>query len=285
MKGGGSKSSSGGAGKPAHGIQHPTLKTTTKKNKAAARPKPTKDQPTNISASTCSWTRLGVRVSSADNKDVFLDHLRHALDAGCRLGVDFFAGTNDAAKLLEARNAAVLCVARDAPSGLHNHLVDAAHLLRVPVVVLPKLTLPLAATLGIKRASCFAVPTWADAARAAGKAPRARKNASASASPPSSVSASASAASAQASAPTTATPFETHAAPELVPGEVNAIVCDVSPWQRQGQDNGQEQGQGEEQGQEKEGEDDRQSILAHQAAAREAARDNVRDCLLQLSVA
>ena len=124
-------------------------------------------------SSTCSWTRLGVRVSSAESKELFLTHLRHSLLSGCQLGRDFVAGTNGVSKLLELRNAAVLCVARDAPPCLHNHLVDAAHLRGVPVVVLPKLMLPLGAALGIKRAAAFAVPL-ATLTAAAGKMARAQ---------------------------------------------------------------------------------------------------------------
>lgn len=134
-------------------------------NKAKAKAKAT-------DASSCSWTRLGVRVSSADSKELFLTHLRQSLSSGCQLGRDFVAGTNGVSKLLEMRNAAVLCVARDAPPCLHNHLVDAAHLQGVPVVVLPKLIQPLGAALGIKRAASFAVPL-ATLTAAAGKKARA----------------------------------------------------------------------------------------------------------------
>lgn len=106
----------------------------------------------------CSWSRLGLRVVPAEAKTQLLVSLGGALTAGCKLGRDFVTGSNSVSKLLESGNLSSVCVARDAPYQLHNHIVEAALARGVPVVILPKLVEELAALLKLKSATCLGIP-------------------------------------------------------------------------------------------------------------------------------
>ena len=110
------------------------------------------------SASAAAWVRLGLRVSSAEQKAEFLRILGVALSAGCRRGKEVVVGINAVSALLDQKNLAVLCVGRDALPCIHNHLVDAAHLQHVPIVIFPKLTEDLAKAVSVPRASCLGIP-------------------------------------------------------------------------------------------------------------------------------
>jgi ribosomal protein L7Ae-like RNA K-turn-binding protein len=110
------------------------------------------------SATAAAWVRLGLRVSSAEQKAEFLRILGVALSAGCRRGKEVVVGINAVSALLDQKNLAVLCVGRDALPCIHNHLVDAAHLQHVPIVIFPKLTEDLAKAVSVPRASCLGIP-------------------------------------------------------------------------------------------------------------------------------
>ena len=104
------------------------------------------------------FVRMNVRVSTAEAKESMLVRLKLALKTGAKLGSDFIVGSNSISKLLEKGNASIICIARDGPPALHNHLVESARLRRVAIVVLPQLTTALAAVFSLKRATCFAIP-------------------------------------------------------------------------------------------------------------------------------
>jgi ribosomal protein L7Ae-like RNA K-turn-binding protein len=99
-----------------------------------------------------------MRVSSAEQKAEFLRILGVALSAGCKRGKEVVVGINAVSTLLDHKNLAVLCVGRDALPCIHNHLVDAAHLQHVPVVIFPKLTEELAKAVSVPRVSCLGIP-------------------------------------------------------------------------------------------------------------------------------
>lgn len=115
-------------------------------------------QQRNKSGAQNSWSRLGLRVSSAEHKISFLSILSTALSSGCKRGRDFILGTNSISKHLEDRNLAVLCIAKDSHPCLHNHLVEAAHALNVPIIIFPKLVDNLSLLLKVKRVSCLGMP-------------------------------------------------------------------------------------------------------------------------------
>jgi len=109
-------------------------------------------------SSSAAWVRLGMRVSSAEQKAEFLRILGVALSTGCKRGKEVVVGINAVSALLDQKNLAVLCVGRDALPCIHNHLVDAAHLQHVPVVIFPKLTEDLAKAVSVPRVSCLGIP-------------------------------------------------------------------------------------------------------------------------------
>jgi len=151
----------GGKGnKPAHKSARPKAnKTQHQHQHQRQQPQQQQQQSSKSKTFGCSWSWLGLRVSPAESKAAFLTSLASALTAGCRLGQDFLVGPNSVGKLLDGNNLAAVCVAKDAPANLHNHIVEAARARGVPVVVFPKLSQELSAALKIKSASCLGIPS------------------------------------------------------------------------------------------------------------------------------
>ena len=153
----------GGKGnKPAHKAAKPKANKTQHQHqhqRQQQQPQQQQQQSSKSKTFGCSWNWLGLRVSPAESKAAFLTSLASALTAGCRLGQDFLVGPNSVGKLLDGNNLAAVCVAKDAPANLHNHIVEAARARGVPVVVFPKLSQELSAALKIKSASCLGIPS------------------------------------------------------------------------------------------------------------------------------
>ena len=76
---------------------------------------------------------------------------------GGKVGREIIAGANSVIRLVEKGAAAVICICRDSNHSLTDHIVEAARLRHVPIVILPKSAQELAAILRIKRISCFAI--------------------------------------------------------------------------------------------------------------------------------
>lgn len=116
-----------------------------------------------------AWSRLGYSCQKQEVRDWLAARLASMRDAVVNASGDSkrprvtkalqglcAAGTNCAMKALERDSCRLVVVCRDAPDVLHNHVVEAAHMRGVPVVVLPKSSLVLSKPLGVKRISCIA---------------------------------------------------------------------------------------------------------------------------------
>jgi hypothetical protein len=67
-------------------------------------------------------------------------------------------GSNSVSRQFERKNVAVLVIFRESHNCLQSHLVEAAIIQHVPILVLPKCSDEFAQLLKFKRMSCFAVP-------------------------------------------------------------------------------------------------------------------------------
>ena len=96
-----------------------------------------------VKRSPIAWCRFNMRVASAETKDMLFLKIAKSLDTGAKLGKDIFVGSNSVARLLERNHAAVIAVCRDSNHNLTDHIIEAAKLKSVPVLVLPKCTYEL----------------------------------------------------------------------------------------------------------------------------------------------
>lgn len=116
-----------------------------------------------VKRSPIAWNRFNLKVISAESKDIIFVKISKALSTGATIGRDIFVGANSVTRLLEKNRAAVVAVCRDSNHNLTDHIIEAARLRNVPIVILPKSSQELASLLKIKRVSCFAISIELDA--------------------------------------------------------------------------------------------------------------------------
>ena len=116
-----------------------------------------KDVLKSSSRSGAKWLKYNYKVISSDSKDDIMKSLSLCLIRGARIGKQIFAGSNTISKLLETSRAGVIVICRDSNHVLHDHLVDAARLKQVPIIIFPKSSEELAKMFKFKRISCFAL--------------------------------------------------------------------------------------------------------------------------------
>ena len=102
-----------------------------------------------------------MRIASAETKDMLFLKIAKSLDTGAKLGKDIFVGSNSVARLLERNHAAVIAVCRDSNHNLTDHIIEAAKLKSVPVLILPKCIDELVSLLKLKSVSCFGISNGA----------------------------------------------------------------------------------------------------------------------------
>ena len=107
--------------------------------------------------SPVAWNRLNLKVISSESKDILFGKIAKAVNTGAILGRDIIAGANSVTRLLERDRAAVIAVCRDSSHSITDHIVEAAKLRKVPIVILPRCVQELATLLNLKRISCFAI--------------------------------------------------------------------------------------------------------------------------------
>ena len=115
-----------------------------------------------VKRSPVAWNRLNLKVVSSESKDLLFVKIAKALNTGAILGRDIIAGANSVTRLLENDRAAVIAVCRDSSHSITNHVVEAAKLRKIPIVILPRCVQDLATLLNLKRISCFAISIEVD---------------------------------------------------------------------------------------------------------------------------
>ena len=100
------------------------------------------------------------RVLCSEVKQMVLNKVKICVSNGVKVGnqqYSIIVGPNSVMKLVENNNAAVIVICRDSDAVLHNHLIEAARIRHIPVVILPSCAQQLGHMLNVKRISCFAL--------------------------------------------------------------------------------------------------------------------------------
>lgn len=110
-----------------------------------------------IKRSPVSWIRLNLKVVSSETKDAIFKKISRSILHGAKVGREIIVGANSICRLFESGRVAIVAVCRDSNHCLTDHVIEAARIRRVPIVILPKAALELALLLRLKRISCFAL--------------------------------------------------------------------------------------------------------------------------------
>lgn len=110
-----------------------------------------------IKRSCVVWNRFNLKVASSESKEKIFAKIVHAVDTGAKLGRDLIIGSNSISRLIERNHAAVIAICRDSNHTVTDHIVEAARLKHIPVIILPKCIDELASLLKLKRVNCFAI--------------------------------------------------------------------------------------------------------------------------------
>jgi ribosomal protein L7Ae-like RNA K-turn-binding protein len=112
-----------------------------------------------------AWRRLGTPCLEAGFKGAVYAAVTSVLEAesstGCSLP-HLRMGPNSVMKLIEKGICRSVVVCRDSPPALHDHLIEAAYLRQLPIVMVPKAVAELSAIFGVKSISCFAVACFSE---------------------------------------------------------------------------------------------------------------------------
>lgn len=101
-----------------------------------------------------------VNCISIDSAKECIDRIGKTKLLGAKSGVHFIIGVNGVCKLMDRKNAAVVCICRDSPLVMKNLLINSSKISKVPIIYVPRAASMLFAKIfKIKRLSCFAVPS------------------------------------------------------------------------------------------------------------------------------
>ena len=110
-----------------------------------------------IKRSPVSWVRFNLKVVPSETKDAIFKKISRSILHGAKVGKEIIVGANSICRLFESGRVAIVAVCRDSNHCLTDHVIEAARIRRVPIVILPKAALELALLLRLKRISCFAL--------------------------------------------------------------------------------------------------------------------------------
>jgi ribosomal protein L7Ae-like RNA K-turn-binding protein len=110
-----------------------------------------------IKRSCIVWNRFNLKVISSESKEKIFMKITLAVKAGAKLGRDLIVGSNSISRLIERNHAAVIAICRDSNHTVTDHIVEAARLKHIPVIILPKCIEELALLLSLNRVNCFAI--------------------------------------------------------------------------------------------------------------------------------
>ena len=100
------------------------------------------------------------RVMSSEVKLLVLNKVKICVSNGVKVGnqpYSIIVGPNSVMKLVEHNHAAIIVFCRDSDAVLHHHLIEAARIRHIPVIILPSCAQQLGQLLKVKRISCFAL--------------------------------------------------------------------------------------------------------------------------------
>lgn len=110
-----------------------------------------------VKRSPVAWIRFNLKVIPSESKDVIFQKITRAINVGAKVGIDFIVGGNSVSRFLERDFLAAIAVCRDSNHILTDHIIEAARIRRVPIVILPRSVQELASLLQLKSISCLAI--------------------------------------------------------------------------------------------------------------------------------
>ena len=110
-----------------------------------------------VKRSPVSWIRFNLKVIPSETKDVVFKKISRSILNGAKVGKEIIVGANSICRLFEIGRVAIVAVCRDSNHVLTDHVIEAARIRHVPIVILPKASAELASLLQLKRISCFAL--------------------------------------------------------------------------------------------------------------------------------
>lgn len=110
-----------------------------------------------LKRSPVAWIRFNLKVIPSESKIVILQKITRALSVGAKVGIDFIVGANSISRFLERNFIAAIAICRDSNHILTDHIIEAARIRRVPIVILPRSVQELASLLQLKSISCLAI--------------------------------------------------------------------------------------------------------------------------------
>lgn len=110
-----------------------------------------------VKRSPVAWIRFNLKVIPSESKDIIFQKISRAIGTGAKVGSDIIVGANSISRYLERNVIAAVAVCRDSNHILTDHIIEAARLRRVPIVILPKSVQELASLLRLKSISCLAI--------------------------------------------------------------------------------------------------------------------------------
>jgi ribosomal protein L30E len=110
-----------------------------------------------LKRSPVAWIRFNLKVIPSESKNVIFQKITRAMNTGAKVGIDFIVGANSITRFLERDFIAAIAVCRDSNHILTDHIIEAARLRRVPIVILPRSVQELASLLQLKSISCLAI--------------------------------------------------------------------------------------------------------------------------------
>lgn len=110
-----------------------------------------------VKRSPVSWIRFNLKVIPSETKDAIFKKISRSILNGAKVGKEIIVGANSICRLFESGRVAIVAVCRDSNHVLTDHVIEAARIRHVPIVILPKAAAELASLLQLKRISCFAL--------------------------------------------------------------------------------------------------------------------------------
>lgn len=110
-----------------------------------------------VKRSPVSWIRFNLKVIQSETKDAIFKKISRSILNGAKVGKEIIVGANSICRLFESGRVAIVAVCRDSNHVLTDHVIEAARIRHVPIVILPKAAAELASLLQLKRISCFAL--------------------------------------------------------------------------------------------------------------------------------
>jgi hypothetical protein len=110
-----------------------------------------------LKRSPVAWIRFNLKVIPSESKNAIFQKITRAMNTGAKVGIDFIVGANSISRFLERDFIAAITVCRDSNHILTDHIIEAARIRRVPIVILPRSVKELASLLQLKSISCLAI--------------------------------------------------------------------------------------------------------------------------------